>query len=214
MIIALTDYGGTARQISRFRPACPIIAPTLSEKARRQLNLSWGVIPVMSSIAANSDELFDSAVDDAEKMNLVKNGDLVVITGGVPMGVAGTTNIMKVHLVGHILVKGEGLSDLHATGNVCVCRGKREMEAKFHDGDIAVLDRLSTEMISTLKNASGIILEASDHLEDLNILSMALDIPIIVGAAGATKILKSGASITMDASNGMVYAGHSKIEFE
>ncbi len=213
-IIALTYSGGTARQISRFRPACPIIAPTLSEKARRQLNLSWGVIPVMSSIAANSDELFDSAVDDAEKMNLVKNGDLVVITGGVPMGVAGTTNIMKVHLVGHILVKGEGLSDLHATGNVCVCRGKREMEAKFHDGDIAVLDRLSTEMISTLKNASGIILEASDHLEDLNILSMALDIPIIVGAAGATKILKSGTSITMDASNGMVYAGHSKIEFE
>ncbi|MGN0183200.1 MAG: pyruvate kinase, partial [Candidatus Ornithomonoglobus sp.] len=99
-IIALTYSGGTARQISRFRPNCPIIAPTLSEKARRQLNLSWGVIPVLSQVAANSDDLFDSAVDDAERMNLVKNGDLVVITGGVPLGVAGTTNIMTVHLVG------------------------------------------------------------------------------------------------------------------
>lgn len=130
------------------------------------------------------------------------------------MGVAGTTNIMKVHLVGHILVKGDGLSDLHATGNVCVCRGKKEMDMKFRDGDIAVIDRLSTDMIPRLKKSSGIITEATDHLEDLNILSMALDIPIIIGAAGATKILKSGTSITMDASNGMVYAGHNKIEFE
>ncbi len=213
-IIALTYSGGTARQISRFRPNCPIIAPTLSEKARRQLNLSWGVIPMVSHVAANSDELFDSAVDEAERLNLVKNGDLVVITGGVPMGVAGTTNIMKVHLVGHILVKGNGLSDLHTTGTVCVCRGKKELEAKFNDGEIAVLDRISTDMIGLLKNASGIITEGSDHIKDLNILSMALDIPIITDAAGATKILKTGTSITMDASNGMVYAGHSNIEFE
>ncbi|MGM9936568.1 MAG: pyruvate kinase [Candidatus Ornithomonoglobus sp.] len=212
-IIALTYSGGTARQISRFRPNCPIIAPTLSEKARRQLNLSWGVIPVLSQVAANSDDLFDSAVDDAERMNLVKNGDLVVITGGVPLGVAGTTNIMKVHLVGHILVKGEGLSEVHSTGSACVCRGKRELDAKFNEGDIVVLDRLSRDMIPLLKKASGLIVESKDHLDDLNILAMALDIPVIVGAAGATKILKTGTSITVDASSGMVYAGHKTAEF-
>lgn len=212
-IIALTYSGGTARQISRFRPNCPIIAPTLSEKARRQLNLSWGVIPVMSKVAANSDELFDSSVDDAEKMNLVKNGDLVVITGGVPLGVAGTTNIMKVHLVGHILVKGEGLSDVHSTGSVCVCRGKKELDAKFNEGDIAVLDRLSRDMIPMLKSATGLIVESKEHIDDLKILAMALDIPVIVGAAGATKILKTGTSITVDASSGMVYAGHKTAEF-
>lgn len=212
-IIALTYSGGTARQISRFRPKCPIIAPTLSEKARRQLNLSWGVVPMMSKVAANSDELFDSAVDEAEAMNLVKNGDLVVITGGVPMGVAGTTNIMKVHLVGHILVKGTGLSNLHSTGTVCVCRSKKELDTQFNAGDIVVLDRFSKAMIPTLRTAGGIIIEYNDHIEDVKILSMALEMPIIIGAAGATKILKSGTSITMDASNGMVYAGHSKIEF-
>lgn len=212
-IIALTYSGGTARQISSFRPKCPIIAPTLSEKARRQLNMSWGVVPVMSKPAANSDELFDSAVDEAEKMNLVGNGDLVVITGGVPMGVAGTTNIMKVHLVGHILVKGKGLSNLHATGTICVCRGKSDLDKRFKGGEIVVLDRLSTDMVGQLKKASGIILEAADHIDDLKILSMALDIPIITNAAGATKILKSGTTITMDASNGMVYAGHSNIDF-
>lgn len=212
-IIALTYSGGTARRISSFRPKCPIIAPTLSEKARRQLNLSWGVIPMKSHAAANSDELFDSAVDEAERMNLVENGDLVVITGGVPIGVAGTTNIMKVHLVGHILVKGNGLSNLHATGTVCVCHSSLELEKRFKDGEIVVLDRLSTDMISRLKKAAGIIIEAADHIEDLKILSMALDIPIITNAAGATKILKSGTSITMDASNGMVYASHSNVEF-
>lgn len=212
-IIALTYSGGTARQISSFRPKCPIIAPTLSEKGRRQLNMSWGVVPVKSHVAANSDELFDSAVDEAERMGLVGNGDLVVITGGVPMGVAGTTNIMKVHLVGHILVRGKGLSNLHSTGNACVCCSKAELDKRFKGGEIVVLDRLSTEMISTLKKASGIILEAADHIEDLKILSMAWDIPIITNAAGATKILKSGTSITMDASNGMVYAGHSNVDF-
>ncbi len=212
-IIALTYSGGTARQISSFRPACPIIAPTLSERARRQLNMSWGVIPISSEVAANSDELFDTSVDHAEKLGLVKKGDLVVITGGMPMGVAGTTNMMKVHLVGHILVKGEGLSDLHSTASVAICRSVMDMAKNFKDGEIAVLERLDNKMIPMLKNARGIIIEASDHVEDLNILSMALDIPIIIGAAGATKILKDGTSITMDASNGLIYAGHSQIEF-
>ena len=101
-IIALTYSGGTAMQLSKFRPTCPIIAPTLSVKARRQLNLSWGVIPIMSETRKNTDELFDHAVECAQKTGLIKDGDLVVITGGAPMGVAGTTNIMKVHLVGHI----------------------------------------------------------------------------------------------------------------
>ena len=129
------------------------------------------------------------------------------------MGVAGTTNMMKVHLVGHILVKGEGLSDLHSTASVAICRSVMDMAKNFKDGEIAVLERLDNKMIPMLKNARGIIIEASDHVEDLNILSMALDIPIIIGAAGATKILKDGTSITMDASNGLIYAGHSQIEF-
>ena len=212
-IIALTYSGGTARQISRFRPACPIIAPTISEKARRQLNMSWGVVPVKATVAENSDDLFDKSVDNAEANGLVSNGDLVVITGGMPLGVAGTTNIMKVHLVGHILVKGEGLTTLHATGTACVAHSLRELEAHYGEGDIVVLDRLNSDMIPVLKSASGIITESNDHIEDLKILAMALDIPVITGAAGATKILKTGTSITLDASNGMVYAGHKSAEF-
>ncbi len=211
-VIALTYSGGTAMQLSRFRPACPIIAPTLSKKARRQLNLSWGVVPIMSEARSNTDELFDHAVECAQQTGLIKDGDLVVITGGAPMGVSGTTNIMKVHLVGHILVSGNGLNMLGATANVCIASDCEELKRNFSDGDIVVTDNITKDMISILRKASGIISEEQGEALNAGVLAAALDIPVIVAAAGATKILKSGTTITMDAKRGLVYSGSEKIE--
>lgn len=210
-VIALTYSGGTAMQLSRFRPSCPIIAPTLSVKARRQLNLSWGVIPIMSEARSNTDELFDHAVECAQKTALIKDGDLVVITGGMPMGVAGTTNIMKVHLVGHILVSGRGLAPITSTANVCVAADEEVLKKNFCDGDIVVTNSVTKEMIPLLKKASGIISEETGDANNASILAAALDIPVIVAAAGATKVLKSGTTITMDAKRGLVYSGTEKI---
>ena len=124
----------------------------MSVKARRQLNLSWGVIPIMSETRKNTDELFDQAVECAQKTGLIKDGDLVVITGGAPMGVAGTTNIMKVHLVGHILVSGRGLDSINATANVCVATSYEELKNSFCDGDIVVTNNVTKNMIPILKN--------------------------------------------------------------
>lgn len=211
-IIALTYSGGTAMQLSRFRPSCPIIAPTLSVKARRQLNLSWGVIPIMSEARSNTDELFDHAVECAQKTGLIKDGELVVITGGAPMGVAGTTNIMKVHLVGHILVNGKGLDSLNTTANVCVATSCEELHKNFCDGDIVVTNNITKDMISILKKASGIISEETGEANNAGVLAAALDIPVIVAAAGATKVLKSGTTITMDAKCGLVYSGTENIK--
>ena len=210
-IIALTYSGGTAMQLSKFRPTCPIIAPTLSVKARRQLNLSWGVIPIMSETRKNTDELFDHAVECAQKTGLIKDGDLVVITGGAPMGVAGTTNIMKVHLVGHILVSGRGLDSINATANVCVATSYEELKKNFCDGDIVVTNNVTKNMIPILKKSSGIISEEVGEANNASVLAVALDIPVIVAAAGATKVLKSGTTITMDAKRGLVYSGMEEI---
>ena len=210
-IIALTYSGGTAMQLSKFRPTCPIIAPTLSVKARRQLNLSWGVIPIMSETRKNTDELFDHAVECAQKTGLIKDGDLVVITGGAPMGVAGTTNIMKVHLVGHILVSGRGLDAINATANVCVATSYEELKKNFCDGDIVVTNNVTKNMIPILKKSSGIISEEVGVANNASVLAVALDIPVIVAAAGATKVLKSGTTITMDAKRGLVYSGMEEI---
>ena len=206
-VIALTYSGGTAMQLSRFRPACPIIAPTLSVKARRQLNLSWGIVPIVSEQRDNTDELFDHAVECAQKTGLVKDGDLVVITGGAPMGISGTTNIMKVHLVGHILVSGKGMTKLHKTANVCVATDAQILAKTFEEGDILVTNEVTMDMIPVLKKASGIVSEEKGESSNAVILAMALDIPVITEAAGATKILKSGTTITIDGGHGLVYSG-------
>lgn len=206
-IIALTHSGGTATMVSKFRPDCPIIAPTMNEKVRRQLNLSWGVTPILSEMRNNTDELFDHAVECAQKTGIVKNGDLVVITGGAPVGISGTTNVMKVHLVGNVLVRGEGITKLHATGNVCVARSVEELKKNFKIGDIVVTGTATNDMVSLLKKAGGIICEEKGSENHAAIIGMALDIPVITGAEYATKILKTGTVITMDASRGYVYGG-------
>lgn len=98
-IITVTKSGSTARMISKFRPMSPIIGCTTSEIVCRQMNLSWGVTPLMCEEKENTDELFDHAIDVAEAHRLVEEGDLVVITAGIPLGMAGTTNMLKVHQV-------------------------------------------------------------------------------------------------------------------
>lgn len=98
-IITVTKSGTTARQISKYRPTCPIISATTSAKVRRQNNLSWGVMPVMCEEKSNSDELFEHAVEVALETGIIKKGDIVVITAGIPLGQSGTTNMLKAHEV-------------------------------------------------------------------------------------------------------------------
>ncbi len=206
-VIALTYGGNTARMLSRFRPCCPIIAPTMNERALRRLNLSWGVVPVKSKKCTSTDELFEHAVQCAEESGLVSKGDLVVITGGVPIGISGTTNIMKVHLVGHVLVSGTGITDHTVTANVCVVNSAQDIAKNFRNGDIVVTKTVTGDMVGLIKNASGIVCEETGADSKGAILGMALDIPVIIGANGATQILKSGTTVTIDAQSGFVYGG-------
>jgi len=206
-VIALTYGGTTARMLSRFRPDCPIIAATVSDKTMRVLNLSWGVIPVKSHKCDNTDELFDHAVECAEKTGLVSKGDLVVITGGAPMGISGTTNIMKVHLVGNVLVSGTGVTKLKTTSNVCIANDLETLSKSFKNGDILVTKSVTQDMIGLLKTASGIVCEECGCDNNSAILAVALDIPVITGANGATQILKAGTTVTLDAEKGLVYGG-------
>lgn len=98
-IITVTKSGRSARMISRYRPASDIIGCATSEKVCRQLNLSWGVIPLMIKEEKDVFDLFDNAIKAAEKIGLLKKGDLTVITSGVPIGMSGTTNMIKVQNV-------------------------------------------------------------------------------------------------------------------
>ena len=99
-IVTVTKTGGTAKMLSKFRPACPIIGCTPNETVCRQMNLSWGVTPLMMDEKSSTDELLDGAIEAAESHGLLEKGDVTVITAGIPLGVAGNTNMLKVTVVG------------------------------------------------------------------------------------------------------------------
>ena len=205
-IITVSKTGTTARMISRFRPACPIICCTTNPQAQRQMSLSWGVVPLMAEEKTDIDELCDHATDLAVKAGYVENGELVVFTAGSPLGIAGTTNLLKVHLVGHILVKGEGITSYVASGNVCVAHSEQEALEKYHPGDILVIHHTSNALLPVMKEVSGIITEVGGANSHAAIVGMALEIPGLVDAKNALCLLKSGTTVTLDAEHGIVMA--------
>jgi pyruvate kinase len=206
-IITVTTSGHTARMVSKFRPDCQIIAATSSEKSWRQMALIWGINPFMVEQKETTDELFEVAVEAALKSGKVKSGDLVVITGGVPIGISGTTNLLKVHIVGNVLAKGERVNQYNVCGTVCVCKSIEEARMNFKDGDILVVSKTDNSLFDILKRAKGIITEAGGLSSHAAVVGLSLDIPVVCGAAGATDILKSGTTVTIDSSRGLVFAG-------
>ncbi len=203
-ILTVTKSGRTARMISKYRPNCPIICCATEERVCRRLALSWGVIPLTIEEATNTDDLFERAVAAGEHAGLLHDGELVVMTAGVPLGMSGTTNLMKVHVVGHILVTGRGVSRRSVCGSICVARDENEAEKCFSDGDILVIHQTTNRLLPLVRKANGLILEDEDPNGHGAIAGMSLDIPVIIGAENATRILKSGAVVTLDAARGVV----------
>ncbi|MEG0585163.1 MAG: pyruvate kinase [Christensenellaceae bacterium] len=203
-IIAVTKTGMSARMVSKYRPSIPIIGSSPDPFVLRQLNMSWGVTPIEVQNKSNADELFEAVANKAKEQGLLKNGDLVVIMAGVPLKVAGTTNLLKVHIVGDVLVKGTGINNMCAAANLCVANTENEAIQTFQRGDILVIPKTSNKILDLMKQASGIITEEGGSDSHAAIVGMALDIPVLVGAVGATQILKSGTRIKLDAQRGLV----------
>lgn len=205
-IIAVTKSGSTARILSRYRPACVIVGCTTEKHVWRQLALSWGTVPLMIAEESNTDDLFEHAVDAAVQNGLVHDGELVVLTAGVPLGISGTTNLMKVHVVGHLLSRGQGLHGGKVVAPLCVIRNLEKDAKDFNTGDVIVCHQTTREMFSMLRKSSAIVLEDDNPEGHGAIAGMSLDIPVIIGAKNATNILKSGAVVTVDGEKGTVSA--------
>lgn len=205
-IITVTKSGSTARILSRYRPACVIVGCTTEKHVWRQLALSWGTVPLMIAEESNTDDLFEHAVDAAVQNGLVHDGELVVLTAGVPLGISGTTNLMKVHVVGHLLSRGQGLHGGKVVAPLCVIRNLERDAKDFNTGDVIVCHQTTREMFSMLRKSSAIVLEDDNPEGHGAIAGMSLDIPVIIGAKNATNILKSGAVVTVDGEKGTVSA--------
>ncbi len=207
-ILTASKSGRTARLISRFRPACQIICGCSDQKVRRQLNLSWGIVPIMISEMATTDQLFETVANAAEAEGLVKSGDLTVITAGIPLGISGNTNMLKVHLVGNILAEGQMANSGNIKARLCVCQNEDELRANFIIGDIVVMPKTTNSMMPILRKAGGIICEESGINCHSAICGMALNIPTIIEVAHATELLTHGTMVNLDAGRGVVLSIH------
>ncbi|SCG83831.1 pyruvate kinase [Proteiniborus sp. DW1] len=210
-IVTATSSGYTARAVSKFRPCSPIVAVTPRKDVMRKLMLVWGVYAIYAKGVDSTDELIDSSVKSAIKKGYIKQGDLIVITAGIPVGVAGSTNLIKVHIVGEILVKGTGIGNSSATGQVCIANNLKDLENKFVDGNIIVSIGTDRDMVSYMERASAIITEHGGLTSHAAIVGLNIGKPVIVGATDATKILKDGEVITVDSIRGLVYRGETTV---
>lgn len=205
-IVTVTKSGKTARMISKYRPNCLIIGCSPSPSVCRQLNLSWGVRPLLAEEKKTADELFDHAVDKAVKSGILSAGEIVVITAGVPLGISGTTNMMKVQVAGHILLSGEGVTESSVCAKLCVCRSVKEAFEHFKEGDVLVIHHTDNTLLPLLRQAGGIITETGGLNSHAAVVGLSLNLPVIVGAENATEILPSGVSVMVDAGRGIVSA--------
>lgn len=205
-ILTVSQRGTTARLVSRFHPGTPIIACLLDQQVRRQMALYWGVEPIMMPYASSTDELVDFAVQAAAQAGVVHEGDLVVVTAGVPVGVAGTTNMIRIQQVGGALVNAVGIGEKKASGPLCICRSTDEVAEKFQPGDVLVVPYTTNELLPYIRQAAAVITEEASVECHTATIGLALDKPVIVGAAGAVQRLTDGTMVTVDCARGLVRA--------
>ena len=208
-IVTVSESGNTARLLSKYRPTQPIIACVMDEQVQRQLSLSWGITSLLMGPAKSTDGLIEMSTALAQKNGYLHNGELAVVTAGVPVGVSGTTNMIKIHMVGNCLSTGVGVgrenADLtSASGKACVCRTLDEVRAKFKPGMVLVVPSTTNEMLEYVRDAAALVVEEAGLNSHAAIAGKALLKPTIVGALGACSHIRDGLDIAVDCAHGSV----------
>ncbi len=206
-IITATQMGYTARMVAKYRPRSQVIGSTPNQKVVRQLNLSWGVYPVLGRQSDNTDDTLETSVKAAIAMGYIKEGDLVVVTAGVPTAVTGTTNLIRVHTVAKVLTKGKGVGNISAYGKVVFITDPAADREKFQPGNVLVIKSGEKEMVPYMEMASAIIAEEGGLTSHAAIVGLNLGKPTIVGAARAFELLGDGEIVTVDGTTGLIYRG-------
>ena len=207
VIIAATTSGLTARNISKFKPKSPIIAATTDEKVRRQLAIEWGVYPIRATLASSIDDLFYESINILKNIKFVKEGELVILTAGMPLGKAGSTNIMMVKTVGKLLCKGMGIGKHKISARACVAKNAKELEETFSDGDIIVTIGVYKDMLPYIQKSSGIVTVEGGLTSQGAIVGINYHLATVVGVGEAMNSIKTGDIISIDATTGEIYEG-------
>ncbi|HEM55760.1 MAG TPA: pyruvate kinase [Thermodesulfobium narugense] len=206
-IVSITQSGYTAKMVSKYRPNAFIIGVSPDIRMVRKMKLIWGVYPIKCERTNNTEEMVLEAISKSTASNLIKEGDLVVITAGVPLGATGTTNMIRVHLVGNIILKGIGVGRGSYTGTVCIANTLKDFRERMKAGCIVVAKSIDEELAKYTTEAGALIVEEGGLTSNAVILGINFGIPVVIGVEGAVELLKDGLVITVDAEKGLIYQG-------
>ncbi|MBD2559683.1 MULTISPECIES: pyruvate kinase [Nostoc] len=205
-IMTLTQTGATARNVSKFRPQTPILAVTPHVNVARQLQMVWGVKPLLVLGLPSTGQTFQAAINVAQELKLLSEGDLVVMTAGTLQGISGSTDLIKVEVVTAILGHGIGLGQGSVSGRARVANTGMDV-SNFNPGDILVAPRTSADFVEAIRKSAGIITEEESLTSHAAVIGLRLGVPVIVGVKQATQVIRDGAIITLDLQRGLIYSG-------
>ena len=206
-IITATGSGSTARMVAKCRSLTPIVAVTPNDMALHNLTLSWGVYPTMASDSQSTDEMMDNSINVALENKLVNEGDLVVLTAGVPVGTPGTTNLIKVDIVGDPIIEGKGIGRKIIHGPVKIVNNANEALEKVEEGDIIVARSTNNQYNEAIKKSAGIIAVEGGVTSHSAVIGIQYNKPVVVNAIGIIDTLKDGETVTIDSVRGHIYRG-------
>jgi pyruvate kinase len=209
-IITATSIGTTARMVSKYRPRADILAVTTDPKVMRKLVMVWGVYPVLTRATHGTDELFEAALTRCLEIGHINKGDMVVLTAGSPPGFPGSTNLLKVHVVGDILLQGMGIGSKPVSGKVRVILNDEDLN-KIQTGDIVVCRSADKSFAPYMERIQALVAEEGGLTSDAAVMGLNTGLQVIVGARDATSILENDMLITIDTVHGRIYSGLAKV---
>ncbi len=205
-IVTLTKSGATARNVSKFRPRTPILAVTPHVNIARQLQLVWGVRPLMVLDLPSPNQTLQAAIGLAQEQHVLREGDLVVMTAGTLQGISGSTDLIKVEVVTSVLGRGRGIGQSSVSGRARVVKTLMDANS-LENGEILVAPETNVDCIEAIRRAGGVITEDGSLTGHAATIAQRLGIPVIVGVEGATDTIRDGAIVTLDAPRGAIYSG-------
>ncbi len=206
-IVAATESGHTAQMISKYRPKSDIVAVTFSERTQRGLALTWGVYATVSEKPESTDDMFNLATKISQEEGFAKEGDLIIITAGVPVGERGTTNLMKIQMIGSKLVNGQGVGSESVIGKAIVATSAEEANKNAVEGGVLVVKSTDKDYLPAIEKSAAVVVEQGGLTSHAAVIGIAMGIPVIVGAEKATELIENNELITVDSRRGIIYRG-------